>query len=99
MLAESSKLDIIIEQQKKQQKTLDTINTHLAALDRTVTHSRHIVTETLVYVKRIQPYIDKAMKALEKAFRMIVNGILNLREEQSEFAGNALEESLDTRFV
>jgi hypothetical protein len=60
---------------------------------------RRFTQESLTYIKRIQPYINKAMKTLHDAFRMVANGILNLREETSEFAGTVIDSELDVRIV
>ena len=87
-----TRLDIILE-------TLQVFNRRFVGFERTVRTNERQVQETLTYVKRLQPYIEKAMSALHNAFRMVCNGILNLREEQSEFAGNCLDEQNDQMHV
>ena len=86
------KLDLILE-------TLQVFNRRFAGFERTVRASEHRVQETLTYVKRLQPYIKQAMGALHNAFKMVCNGILNLREEQSEFAGSCLDEQNDKMHI
>ena len=94
-----SKLDMIISMNIKQQEQIDALNRHMMSLQESVRLNTNAATQTLTYIKRIQPYIEKAMMALHTAFRMVGNGIFNLREEQSEFAGNAIDMQLDTRYV
>ena len=95
----SSKLDIIIGMNTKQSDEIDALKRHMVTLQESVRLNTSAASQALTYIKRIQPYIEKAMLALHKAFHMVANGILNLREEQSEFAGNAINMDLDTRYV
>ena len=94
-----NKLDSIIKQQKQQQFLLDVINKRLMSIEESVRLNTHSAGQTLTHTRRIQPFIDKAMKTLHKAFEMVANGILNLREETSEFAGTVLETSLDIQHL
>ena len=89
------KLELIMQQNASILKLLDVFNARFVGFERTVRINTSRVQETLTYVKRLQPYIKQAMGALHNAFKMVCNGILNLREEQSEFAGNCLDEQND----
>lgn len=91
-------LKTIILQQKKQQDQLDTFNRRLMSIEQSLKLNTHATTETSTHTKRILPYVTRAMTALHKAFQMVANGILNLREETSEFAGNIIESSHDTDY-
>ena len=87
------KLDLILLQNTEMSEKLDVFNRRFVAFERSVTiNSRHI-QETKTLVNRIKPYIEKAMAALHQAFKMVCNGILNQREEISEFAGTVLDTS------
>ncbi len=78
---------------------LEIIDKRLGVIEDRLQRNTHISREVLTYTKRIQAYIKSAMVTLHSSFKMIVNGILNLREEHSEFAGNVLNNDLDTDFL
>ena len=86
-------LKLIVEEQKKTTEAISVVNRRMMGFEQTFGLMRRYTQETLTYVKRLQPYIEKAMKTLHVAFRMVANGILNLREEQSEFAGTFIDSS------
>ena len=92
-------LATVIEVQKKQHETLEVLNRRLMGIEESVRLNTHASTQTLTHTKRIQPYVDKAMRALHSAFQMVANGILNLREETSEFAGSIIDTDYDTNYV
>ena len=91
-------LETVIKQQSKQQEQLDVLNRRLMAMEESIRLNTYASTQTLTHTKRIKPYVDKAMSALHRAFNMVTNGILNLREETSEFAGTILDTSCDTNY-
>ena len=91
-------LETVIKQQSKQQEQLDVLNRRLMAMEESIRLNTHASTQTLTHTKRIKPYVDKAMSALHRAFNMVANGILNLREETSEFAGTIIDMECDTDF-
>ena len=80
-----TKLNIIIEGN-------EILNRRLTSLEPNVIKSRNVSQELLTLIRRLSDLVDKAMKTLHKAFKMTLNGILNLREEQSEFAGTVLSD-------
>lgn len=92
-------LRLIVEEQVKTTEAISVVNRRMMGFEQTVGLMRRYTQETLTYVKRIQPYIEKAMKTLHEAFRLVANGIWNLREETSEFAGNIISSNLDIKIV
>ena len=92
-------LAVVVVLLEKQGEQLETTNRIIAGLQTSVRLNTSASTQTLTYVKRIQPYIEKAMSALHKAFHMVVNGILNLREEKSEFAGSIIDTEYDKTHI
>lgn len=99
LLSIEQKLDQILKQQEATQQTIESFNRRMHSFETTFHQMRRFTQESLTYIKRIQPFINKAMKTLHDAFRMVANGILNLREEQSEFAGSIIDTELDVRIV
>ena len=93
------KLDAISQLQQKHTDDLQSLNINLVSFKNTISYLQRTVTETLTYVRRVQPFISKAMGALHQAFRMLSNGILNLREETSEAIGSLIDESSDCKFI
>jgi len=89
----------LVESQKKMQEQLETINRRLCSIEESTRLNTNAATQTLTYTKRLQPYIEKAMRALHHAFQMVANGILNLREETSEFAGSFVDTEYDTDYI
>jgi hypothetical protein len=71
---------------------IQSLTRQVAGFENNFRYMQQKITECITYVKRIQPYVDKAMKALHKSFTMLCTGILNLREETSEFAGTILHD-------
>jgi hypothetical protein len=92
-------LRLLVEAQVKTTEAISVVNRRMMGFEQTVGLMRRYTQETLTYVKRIQPYIEKAMKTLHEAFRLVANGIWNLREETSEFAGNIISSNLDIKIV
>ena len=92
-------LATIIEVQKQHQNSLEVLNRRLMGIEESVRLNTNASTQTLTHTKRIQPYVEKAMHALHSAFHMVANGILNLREETSEFAGSLIDTEYDTNYV
>ena len=93
------KLTLILEQQKETCQSVQSFNRRMMGFEQKFGLIHRFTQETLTYVKRIQPYIEKAMKTLHEAFRLVANGIWNLRDEQSEFAGNIINSELDIKIV
>jgi prophage DNA circulation protein len=87
------KLDAVSELQQKHTDDLQSVNINLVSFKNTISYLQRTVTETLTYVRRVQPFISKAMGALHQAFKMLSNGILNLREETSEAVGTIIHDS------
>ena len=73
-------------------KSQTTNNSTLCDIQKQVKHNTKLL-------EQLTPKIDSAMRVLEKAFKMICNAVMNLREEQSEFAGTCINENLDKLFV
>ena len=92
-------LTLLIEAQRETTEKISVVNHRMLGFEQTFGLMRRYTQETLTYVKRIQPYIEKAMKTLHEAFRLVANGIWNLREETSEFAGNVISSELDIKIV
>ena len=95
----NKKLDLIIEVQLTHTENIGSLNKRFLGFEHSFTFMQQKTGECLTYIKRIQPFVDRAMRALHSAFQMVANGILNLREEQSEFAGSVIDETLDVKFV
>ena len=93
------KLDQIIELQKKQHEDIQALKRHLVGFNQSLTINTRNTQENATLVRRIAPLLEKSMKVIQQSFYMICNGILNQREELSEFAGNIIEESLDVKYV
>ena len=91
-------LQTVIKQQTEHQEQLNILNRRLMTIEESIRLNTHASTQTLTHTKRIKPYVNKAMSALHKAFNMVANGILNLREETSEFAGTIIDMECDTDF-
>ena len=92
-------ISLLIEEQKKTTDALAVVNRRMMGFEQTFGLVKRYTQETVTYVKRIQPVIEKAMKTLQESFHLVCNGIWNLREETSEFAGNCINEKLDVRIV
>ena len=95
----TEKLDLIIELQKKQQKDIDALKRHLVSINDSLRINTHNTQENATLVRRLGPRLEKAKQALHQAFHMICSGILNQREEISEFAGNIINEELTIKYV
>ena len=93
------KLDTIITVQAGQAEHIEAINRRFVKFESSFTFMHQKTGECLTYIKRLKPFIMQAMQTLHKAFKMVGNGILNLREEQSSFAGNIIDSEHDVRFV
>ena len=91
-------LTTVVEQQKKQQEQIEVLNRRFMCVEESIRLNTNSATQTLTYTKRVLPYIDGAMRALHEAFRMLANGILNLREETSDFAGLIIDTNQDPDF-
>jgi hypothetical protein len=99
LTAIEEKLGLLVEAACVQSNSIESFNKRMLGFESTFAQMRRFTQESLTYIKRIQPYINKAMKTLHDAFRMVANGILNLREETSEFAGTVIDSELDVRIV
>jgi hypothetical protein len=82
---------------KDLEKRLTQIEVHLegisAHLEKSTTDTRLTLRNTdqiIVYLNKLRSYVETAMKALHKSFKMLTTGILNLREETSELAGTCV---------
>ena len=93
------KLDSIIELQKQQHEDIQALKRHLVDINQSLTINTRKTQENATLVRRLGPFLEKAMRALEQAFKMICNGILNQREEISEFAGTFLDNDLTVKYV
>jgi hypothetical protein len=80
-----AKLNILLEEN-------EILHLRVCSLEKNVIQTRNISQELLTLIRRLSGLVDSAMKTLHKAFKMTLNGILNLREEQSEFAGTVLSD-------
>ena len=105
MLSESNyanimnKLDHLLVFQHQHTEDIATLNRHLVAFDLTLSYMRKMVQDTLTHVRRINPFVRKAMETLHTAFKMLSNGIFNLREEQSELSGVLVDNSIDIKII
>ena len=94
-----NQLSLILEENTEIKKQLEVFNERFVAFERSVTvNSRH-VQETKTLVRRIKPYIEKAMTTLHQAFKLVCNGILNQREELSEYAGTVINTNYDREYM
>jgi len=93
------KLNAISEQQKEHTESIQSLNRNFVAFQNAVRYMKRSVQETLTYVKRLKPFINSAMSALQTAFKMTANGILNLREELSEEVGSLVDHSSDCKYI
>ena len=86
------KLDLILQENREIKSKLDTFNKRFVGFERSVTvNSRH-VQEVGTLVRRIQPYVEKAMGALHQAFKIVCNSLMSQREEISELTGSVLDD-------
>ena len=76
--------EILVEQQKTAER-LDVINRRLMTMEDSIRRTNTATQNALVHIKRLKPYITLAMSTLHEAFKMVCNGILNLREEAETF--------------
>ena len=97
--AQPKKIEIILQEilveQKKTSERLDVINRRLMTMEDSIRRTNTNTQNSLVHIKRLRPYIEQAMGVLHQAFKMVCNGILNQREEISEFAGNVVDTEYD----
>jgi hypothetical protein len=106
MLSEGATLEIIVEKlnaisvlQKEHTENIQSLNRHFVGFQNAISYMQRTVQESLTYVKRLKPFINRAMTALHTAFKMTANGILNLREELSEEVGSLINETSDCKFI
>ena len=74
---------------------LQGIAQRLTVLERDVGVSYRKIQDVHTFMRRLPPYIKSAMKTLHEAFLRVTTGIMNLREETSEFAGTILYDNLE----
>jgi hypothetical protein len=84
--------DAVMIMLREQKVMLQSLNHKVLGFENNFRYMQRKITECVTYIKRIQPYIDNAMGALHKSFKMLCTGILNLREEQSEYAGTIIHD-------
>ena len=92
-------LTTIITSQNEHKKVLETINRRLLGIEESIRLNTNSAQQTLTHTRRIKPYVEKAMSTLHRAFQMVANGILNLREETSEFAGSVIDSENDRNYL
>ena len=82
LLSIEQKLDQILKQQEATQQTIESFNRRMHSFETTFHQMRRFTQESLTYIKRIQPFINKAMKTLHDAFRMVIRHALSKKKNR-----------------